>query len=104
MHIQIFNFHLEGMSADEYRAMCDELAPAVAAVSGLRAKMWIADPAGNTYGGVYVWEDREAMHSFAGSELCSTIVNHPNIGGIRSIDFEVLEGPTRVTRGWPAAA
>ena len=104
MHLQIFNFHLEGMNDEAYRALCDELAPAFAAVPGLRSKVWLADRAGNTYGGVYVWESRDAMNQFAASELCSAVVNHPNLAGIRSIDFEVLEAPTRVTRGWSEAA
>ncbi len=27
MHIQIVNFHLKGLSDDEFRAKCDEIAP-----------------------------------------------------------------------------
>ena len=31
------------------------------AIPGLVAKYWLADPETNTYGGVYLWESREAL-------------------------------------------
>ena len=45
MHVQIINFQLKDMSDSEYRKVCDDLAPAFAAVPGLVAKVWLASPA-----------------------------------------------------------
>src|SRR5437868_11831143 len=69
MHIQIITFHLRGVSEPDYRALCDEVAPAFAEVPGLVSKVWLANSTTNTYGGVYTWASREAMETFAKSEL-----------------------------------
>ena len=105
MQIQIVNFQLKGISEEDYRKMCDQLAPAFAAVDGLTEKVWLADSATGTFGGVYTWRDREAMENYLKSDLCQAVLNHPNLSGITSRDFAVLEGPSRTTRGFvePAA-
>lgn len=56
MQILIINFNLEGLSEDQFAGACDELAPAFAAVPGLASKVWLADRAEGTYGGVYAFE------------------------------------------------
>lgn len=50
MHIQVVHFQLSGIGEAEFRAQCDELAPAFAALTGLISKVWLADPAMGTYG------------------------------------------------------
>ena len=80
-------------------AVCDELAPAYAAVPGLVSKVWLSDPTGNTYGGVYTWRDLSAFQAFTKSDLAKTVMTHPNFTDLVIRDFAVLEGPTRVTRG-----
>jgi heme-degrading monooxygenase HmoA len=99
MHVQIINFHLKDVSEGDYRAHCDEVAPAFAEVPGLISKVWLANRATNTYGGIYTWERREAMDDYAKSDLFKAVANNPNLAGITSIDFDVLEEPTSVTRG-----
>jgi len=102
MHVQIVQFCLRDLSDQAFRALCDELAPALAAVPGLLSKVWLASPVTNTYGGVYTWRDRQAMEDYTGSEMFAAVVAHPNFVAVTSTDFDVLEGPTQVTRG-PAA-
>ena len=99
MHIQIINFQLEGVSESDYAGLCKELAPAYAAVPGLEHKVWLANSATGTYGGVYVWRDRQAMEDFAKTELFDSVATHPNLAGITSTDFGVLGEPTQITRG-----
>ncbi len=99
MHIQIINFNLKDISEEEYRNLCDQLAPTFADLPGLVSKAWLTDPASNTYGGVYVWRDREAMVDFTKTELFNAVATHPNLANITSKDFAVLEEPSRVTRG-----
>src|SRR4051794_9188013 len=99
MHIQIINFHLGGVSEADYRAHCDEVAPAFAEVPGLVSKVWLANSGTNTYGGVYTWESREAMDKYAKSDLFKAVATNPNLVAITSTDFDVLEDPTSVTRG-----
>jgi len=99
MHIQIINFHLDGLSEADFRTHCDEVAPAFAEVPGLISKVWLANRATNTYGGVYTWEGPEAMNEYAKSDLFKAVATNPNLAGVTSIDFDVLEEPTSVTRG-----
>lgn len=103
MHVQIINFQLKDMSDSDYRKVCDDLAPAFASVPGLMAKVWLASPATNTYGGVYLWRDQEAMQEYSKTELFKSVASHPNLAGITSTDFEAIESPTRVCRGFITA-
>jgi heme-degrading monooxygenase HmoA len=97
MHIQIINFNLEGISHDDYLAVCDEVAAFFAEVPGLSSKAWLSDPEGNTYGGVYTWENREAMEAFVESDLAKGVAGNPNFANFSSKDFSVLEGPSKIT-------
>lgn len=98
MHVQIIQFTLRDMDEDGYRAACAQLAPAFAELPGLLAKVWLADPETNTYGGVYLFEDRAAMEGYAGSELFRTVAAVPHFEDITSRDFAVYEDLTRVTQ------
>src|SRR5205814_7662930 len=99
MQILIVNFNLTGVTEDQYAGLCDQIAPAFAAVPGLVSKMWLADSASGTYGGVYVWESRQALDLFKASDLFKGIAAHPNLANVTAREFGVLEGPTQVTRG-----
>lgn len=100
MYIQIVNFELDGISEDDYIAVCDELAPAFAAQPGLMSKIWLRGD--GTYGGVYTWTDQAAADAFKETELFGGVAAHPNLRDVRSTEFHVLEGPTSVTRGQTA--
>ena len=99
MHVLVVNFQLDGVSEEQYRGLCDELAPAFADVDGLEAKTWLADSATGTYGGVYMFRDRAAFEAFASSELAAGVANHPNLADVTMRDFGVLEAPSAVTNG-----
>jgi heme-degrading monooxygenase HmoA len=102
MHIQVINFHLENLDDAAYRVLCDEVAPAFAEVPGLLSKVWLANPSTNTYGGVYAWASREAMEEFSKSELFGAVATNTSFADVSSVDFDVLEDPTSVTRGLAA--
>ena len=105
VHVQVVNLKLHDLSDADYRQACDGLAPVFAEVPGLISKVWLADEATNTYGGIYTWVDRAAMEAFASSDLFRAIAANPNFVDITSRDFSVLAGPTSVTRARiPAAA
>ena len=44
-------------------------------------------------------ENREAMQGYLESDLFNQVANNPDFINISSKDFEVLEGPTKITRG-----
>ena len=99
MYIQIINFRLKDVSEEDYAGLCDNLAPSYAAVPGLVQKIWLANSKTGTYGGVYVWRDKQAMEDFARTDLFNSVATHPNLDGLTSAEFDVLPGPTEVTNG-----
>jgi quinol monooxygenase YgiN len=104
MHVQIINFNLKDATEAQYRALCDDLAPTFGAMPGLLTKYWLADAATNTYGGVYIWENRAAMEAYMNGEVAAAVIAHPNLANISSKDYDILESPTQVTRGFAAVA
>jgi quinol monooxygenase YgiN len=98
MHIQIVNFNLKDISDADYRSVCDGLADVFAQMPGLISKVWLADEQANTYGGVYTWVDRAAMETYLRSDIFNAITANPNFANITSRDFDVLEGPSRITQ------
>ena len=99
MEIVIINFSLKGMTEYEYEKMCDEVAPAFAAVPGLASKVWLADRTNGVYGGVYTFENGASVDAFMGSELFAQVGAIPGLTGISVRRFGVLSAPTAVTRG-----
>ncbi|HMN99866.1 MAG TPA: YdhR family protein [Miltoncostaeaceae bacterium] len=98
MHVLIINFHLADMSEEGYRAGAAELAPAFARVPGLLAKLWLHDDASGTYGGVYLFRDRQAVQDYLASELLAGVAASPNFVDITSRDFAIYEDLSRVTQ------
>ena len=98
MHILIINFNLHELSHAEYLGICDEVAPAFSAVPGLISKQWIANEETNTYGGVYLWQDQQAMLDYKESELFKGLGSNPGFANISIADFDLLTDPSTVTR------
>lgn len=99
MKILIVNFNLDGITRIDYEGVCNELAPAFAAVPGLLSKHWLADEENNTYGGVYMFQDQNALDDFLTSELFAGVGGNPALANATAKPFSILEAPTRVTRG-----
>jgi len=97
MHILIINFNLNELERSEYEAVCDEVSEAFAAVPGLISKKWLANEETNTYGGVYLFNDRQAMLDYKESELFKSLGENPAFDNISITDFELLAGPSKIT-------
>lgn len=102
MHILIVNFNLVDLSEEDYLHQAEMLAPAFAGLPGLISKTWLADPATNTYGGVYLWRDQGAMESYRASDIYKGMLSNPHFENVSAREFAVLEDPTSVTRGTTA--
>lgn len=102
MYMQIVNFNLRDATPEQYENLCRDLAPQFAAMPGLISKVWLADRASNTFGGIYTWQDFAAYEAFTRSELFKGVASHPKLTNISSRGFNVLEEPTRQTRGLAA--
>ena len=104
MHIQIINFGLKDISEEQYSGQVESVAPAFAELPGLVSKTWLANEETNTYGGVYVWRNREAMEAYKETDIYKGMEANPHFEDFTVKDFAVLEGPTRTTRGLEEAA
>jgi hypothetical protein len=69
MHMQVITFKLDGIDDAAYQAHAEQHAPVFAALPGLRAKIWLASPQANTYGGIYTWNDVAAMRAYRAGDL-----------------------------------
>ena len=100
MQAQLITYHLSDISQAEYlKQMVEADAPVLANVQGLMSKVWLADEEKNTFGGFYLWENRAAMEAFMHSDLVRAVVSRPFVRDVSSVDFEVNENASRVTRG-----
>lgn len=99
MLVQVINYTVSGMSEDEWKAATEPHAPIIGATPGLISKTWIADPETNSYGGVYLWESREAIDGFMNSAIVHGLAANPAIGNLSAHTFDVWEEHSRITRG-----
>jgi len=97
MHVLIVNFNLKDVDEAQYARMCDAVAPAIAAIPGLASKLWLKNSDTGTYGGVYIFESRDALNRFQENDLFRSLAVNKNLTNITAEDFEILEAPTRVT-------
>jgi hypothetical protein len=102
MHISVFEYHIRDIDAAGWATLCDELAPAFAAVPGLLTKFWLHGD-GDLRGGVYVWSDRDAYRAFLASGLGQALGSHPHIADLQMREYGIDEAPTEVTRGFAVA-
>lgn len=100
MHAVMVTFSLSGMGHADFEAACPEIAPAFAEVPGLIAKLWLGDEAEAVYGGLYLFESREAAEAYRDSEMLRRAVHeNPRFGGVSVRAAAVLDAPTRITAG-----
>ena len=99
MHIQVITFKLDGIDDAAYQAHAEQNAPVFAALPGLRAKIWLANQQANTYGGIYTWDDVDAMRAYRDGKIFQGLQANPHMADVAVRDFSVLAGPTKVTRG-----
>src|SRR4029078_5808884 len=91
-------FNLKDVDEAQYARMCDAVAPAFAAIPGLASKLWLKNSDTGTYGGVELFESRDALKRFQETDLFRSLAVNKNLTNITADDFEALEAPSRVTR------
>lgn len=100
MHAQLITYQLKDISQAEYlKQMVEPDAPVIAKVPGLISKVWLTDEEKNTFGGFYLWESKSAMENFMHSDLVKAVVSRPFVINVSSVDFEVNESASSITRG-----
>jgi hypothetical protein len=100
MQAQIITYQLNDISQTEYlKQMVEPDAPVLANVKGLISKVWLANEEKNSFGGFYLWESKTAMEEFMNSDLVKAVVSRPFVKNVSSVDYEVNEKASLITRG-----
>ena len=96
MHIQVINFELNIPHAD-YIGGATEVAPVFSNMPGLISKHWLGDEQNHIYGGVYLWESKEACEAYKAGPVFADVMSNDMYKNQKSTDYGVLDGPTAIT-------
>ena len=92
------NFKFNVSEAD-YKQAVAPLADDIAAVAGLRWKVWLINEAENEAGGIYLFDNEASVNAYLESPLVAGIVSHPALSDFSVKQFDVMEEQTAITRG-----
>ena len=99
MNVLIVKFSLQGIDHESYAGMSLEVAPGVAEAPGLLVKAWLSRPEANEYGGVYLFESREAIEGYLASPLIQAFFETGPVTNVRIEIFDTLGPATSITSG-----
>jgi hypothetical protein len=91
-------------SREDFEEQFGPAAADIAAVPGLRWKVWLFDEATFLGGGWYLFDDEATLHAYLDGPIVASIKSHPAFSNLSVQTAGVLEGPTAITRGPLAAA
>lgn len=92
------NFKFNVPRAD-YEQAVSPLANDIAAVPGLRWKVWLMNETDSEAGGIMHFEDDSSMQAFLKGPIAATITSHPALSDFSVKQFDVMEDQTAITRG-----
>ncbi|MCG7606786.1 MULTISPECIES: YdhR family protein [Mycobacterium] len=97
MYVRIVTFGLSGLPHEEYVRHTGQIAAAFSGWPGLHAKIWLADPATNSYGGVYIFDTKDAADASRCTDLFARLLADSHFDGVSVTEFDVLDVPTAIT-------
>ena len=71
----------------------------IAAVDGLRWKVWLMNEDESEAGGIYLFEDSASLDAYLNGPIMAGVSAHPALSGFSVKRFDVMEALTAVTRG-----
>lgn len=99
MHAFVTTYRVEGTTPIEHAELCEQLAPAFAAVPGLVSETWLVNEGAGRFGAFYVFGDEASFHAFVASELFASLHARADVTELVTSDFRVEPAPTAITRG-----
>lgn len=92
------NFKFDGSRAEYLEAFSEAAAP-IAASPGLRWKVWPWNDGEQVGGGFYLFKYAASAQAFLEGPIAAGLGQHPAVSDLSVRQFEVLDGPTAITRG-----
>jgi Putative mono-oxygenase ydhR len=99
MHALLVTYTLRDADPAQHAELCEQLAPAVAAVPGLLAKIWLTNCDTGRFGGFYVFASRAAFERYVASELFDALLSPRSVRDVAASEFSVADIPTALTQG-----
>lgn len=100
MSVRILQMNFKfSVSGAEYRQAVSPLANDIAAVAGLRWKVWIINEAESEAGGILLFDNEAAVKAYLDGPIAKQIVSHPALSDFSVKQFDVMEDVTAITRG-----
>jgi hypothetical protein len=92
------NFKFDGSGA-EYHEAFGAAAEPIAAVSGLRWKIWPWNESDQEGGGIMLFDDASSAQAYLEGPIAAQVGAHPAVSDISAKQFDVLDDLSAVTRG-----
>jgi hypothetical protein len=87
------------VSPAELRQAWLAVAHPIADTPGLRWKIWLMNEVKREAGGVYLFDDADAMQAFLDGPIAAALKNDPALSSLSASQFDVMEDYTAITRG-----
>ena len=87
------------VSGDDYKQAVAPLAADIAAVTGLRWKVWIINEADSEAGGIYLFDDEASVQAYLEGPIVAGVVSNPVLSDFSVKQFEAMEDVSVITRG-----
>jgi hypothetical protein len=91
-----FKFSVSGA---EYEESVSPLADGIAAVAGLRWKVWLMNEAESEAGGIYLFDDEASVKAYLEGPIVAQVTSHPALSDFSVKQFDVMDKVTAITRG-----
>ncbi len=75
------------------------LAEPIAAVAGLRWKIWSLNEAESEFAGIYLFDDSESAQAYLTGPIITELGKHPALSDISAKQFDVIDEFSAITRG-----
>jgi hypothetical protein len=87
------------VSRAEYEQAASGLVNGIAAVAGLRWKVWIMNEAEQEAGGIYLFDDEASVKAYLEGPIVAQVTSHPALSDFSVKQFDVMDEVTAITRG-----
>ncbi len=97
MIIRIVTFRLDGIDEDQYQHHAVNIADTFNRWTGLQAKLWLADRPSGVYGGVYLFDSKQAADESRSTPGFKAMLENPAFADLSVREYDVLEQLTAIT-------
>ena len=85
------------VSTDEWLRHCERVVDRMLAIPGLEWKLWIANPAANSAGGIYLFRDEASASAYVNGPIVAALRSNPSVRDARVRVYAVEDDLSRQT-------